>query len=154
MPGPLPFFFYGTLLDGSDNLVAREVHRLLEPLGAATARGALYAVPDAAGWFPAMVAGEGAVHGRLYAPRAGFCAADLTRLDAYEDYDPADLAGSLYLRVGIALAGGSKAQAYRFNQPLPEGARPIPGGDFSAWLAETGLAPFTGLREAGAQREI
>ncbi|MCW1401758.1 gamma-glutamylcyclotransferase [Novosphingobium sp. MW5] len=145
---PLPFFFYGTLLDGSDNPVAREVHRLLEPMGEAEAAGVLYAIPDEAGWFPALVAGQGAVHGRLYVPRAGFDAADLARLDAYEDFDPADLAGSLYVREEIGLESGGRAQVYRFNQPLPEGAQPIPGGDFRGWLAETGLAQFTGLREA------
>lgn len=142
------FFFYGTLLDGSDNPVAREMHRLLEPQGAATVSGTLFGVPDAAGWFPAMVPGEGAVHGQLYAARSGFSEADLARLDAYEDYDPLRPDASLYVRRAIALAGGGSAQAYVFNQPLPAGAQAIPGGDFRAWLVETGLAQFTGLREA------
>lgn len=142
------FFFYGTLLDGSDNPVAREVHRLLEPIGSGVARGALFAIPDAAGWFPALVAGNGQAHGRLYAPRAGFTAAELARLDAYEDFDPLRPEASLYLRAEVQLEDGRMAQAYLFNKPLPEGARAIPGGDFRAWLTETGLAQFTGLREA------
>ncbi len=142
------FFFYGTLLDGSDNPIAREVHRLLEPRGAATAQGTLFAVPDETGWFPALLTGEGQVHGRLYASREGFSPADLARLDAYEDYDPARPEASLYLREEIALGQAGSAQAYRFNQPLPALAQPIPGGDFRKWLAETGLAQFTGLREA------
>jgi gamma-glutamylcyclotransferase (GGCT)/AIG2-like uncharacterized protein YtfP len=145
---PLSFFFYGTLLDGSDNPVAQEVHRLLEPCGAASARGDLFAVPDAAGWFPALVPGDGVVHGRLYAPRTGFSAADLARLDAYEDFDPLQRETSLYVREVVRLNDGQTTQAYLFNQLLPEGARAIPGGDFRAWLAETGLAQFTGLREA------
>lgn len=142
------FFFYGTLLDGSDNPIAREVHRLLEPRGVATAQGALFAVPDEAGWFPALLPGEGQVHGKLYAPREGFSLADLARLDAYEDYDPARPEASLYLREEIVLGQGGSVQTYRFNQPLPALAQPIPRGDFRKWLAETGLAQFTGLREA------
>jgi gamma-glutamylcyclotransferase (GGCT)/AIG2-like uncharacterized protein YtfP len=145
------FQFYGTLLDGSDNPVARDVHRLLEPVGPSTVRGTLHAVPDATGWFPALLAGEGVVHGRLYRARPGFGPSDLARLDAYEDYDPADPQGSLYVREDVTAAcrgQEARAQVYRFNQPLPDGARPIAGGDFRAWLAATGLAQFTGLREA------
>ena len=142
------FFFYGTLLDGSDNPVARAIHALLEPLGTAEVRGALHAVPDASGWFPALLTGDGPVHGRLYAARAGFEPADLAHMDAYEDYDPGRPGASLYLRRAVELAGGGTAQAYLFNQPLPSGSRAIAHGDFRLWLAETGEAPFSGLREA------
>ncbi|PLK26917.1 gamma-glutamylcyclotransferase [Novosphingobium sp. TH158] len=148
MGQPLRFFFYGTLLDGGDNPVAQEVHRLLEPGSPASVRGALHALPDAAGWFPALVAGEGEVFGRVYTARPQFTGADLARLDAYEDFDPVRPATSLYLRREVALTGGGAAQAYLFNQPLPPGSRPIRSGDFRSWLRETGLAPFTGLREA------
>lgn len=142
------FFFYGTLLDGSDNPVARAIHALLEPDGPATVSGALHAVPDAAGWFPALLPGTRPVHGRTYRARPGFSPADLARMDAYEDYDPAAPATSLYLRTELALAGGGAAQAYLFNRPLPPGSRLIPHGDFRRWLAETGATQFTGLREA------
>lgn len=142
------FFFYGTLLDGSDNPVAQAIHALLAPEGPATAAGALYAVPDATGWFPALLPGDGPVQGRTYTARAHFSAADLARMDAYEDFDPAAPHASLYLRQAIVLAQGGPAQAYRFNQPLPAGSVPIPHGDFRRWLAETGAAQFTGLREA------
>ncbi|MFM2273339.1 MAG: hypothetical protein RL702_2404 [Pseudomonadota bacterium] len=142
------FFFYGTLLDGSDNPVARAIHALLEPLGAAEVRGALHAVPDTAGWFPALLAGDGPVHGRLYAARAGFHPDDLARMDAYEDFDPAQPGASLYVRREVELTAGGTAQAYLFNQPLPAGTRPIPHGDFRRWLAESGESQFTGLREA------
>lgn len=142
------FFFYGTLLDGSDNPVARAVHALLEPEGSAAAHGKLHAVPDRAGWFPALVSGEGQVLGRCYQARPGFSASDLAQLDAYEDYDPANEGSSLYLRRSVELIGGSCAQAYLFNQPLPVGSQPILHGDFRRWLSETGEAQFTGLREA------
>ena len=148
MPTAMRFFFYGTLLDGSDNPVARAIHALLEPEGPATVRGALHAVPDAAGWFPALLAGDGAVHGKAYRARSGFSPADLAQMDAYEDYDPDAPDTSLYIRAELALAGGGTAQAYRFNRPLPPGSQPIAHGDFRRWLAETGQSPFTGLREA------
>ena len=65
-----------------------------------TATGRLYAIPDPAGWYPAFIpdpAGA-AVHGMVHAAGPGFAQADLAALDAYEDYRPADPAGSLYLR--------------------------------------------------------
>jgi len=137
------FFFYGTLLDGSDNPVAQWVHGKLRAVGPATCRGTLHAIPDPRGWYPALLSGDGIVQGRLYASRNGFAPADLARLDAYEDFDPADPAGSLYLREDIATSSGD-AQAYRFNRPLPDGARLIPGGDFRGWLASEGLQSFGG----------
>lgn len=139
------FFFYGTLVAGSDNAVAAAAHGLLRDLGPATTPGTLQAVREPQGWYPALLPGAGLVHGRLYAAAAGFGEAELARLDAYEDFDPADPAGSLYLRETIvATRGGSpvEAQAYRFNQPLPSGARPIADGDFSAWLAREGVSAY------------
>lgn len=142
------FFFYGTLLDGSDNPVARAIHALLEPEGPAVATGSLYAVADAAGWFPALLPGSGQVHGRSYRTLAGFSPADLARMDAYEDFDPATPDASLYLRTELPLISGGTAQAYLFNQPLPPESQEIPHGDFRRWLAETDRRQFTGLREA------
>lgn len=140
------FFFYGTLIAGSGNPVATAAHALLRDLGPAKATGALYAVPDPEGWYPALLPGGGAVHGRLYEAREHFDVRALALLDAYEDCDPADHAGSLYLRETIVVMrmGGecAEAQAYRFNQPLPADARPIPNGDFRAWLAREGLDPY------------
>ena len=34
------------------------------------------------------------------------------------------------------------AQTYCFNQPLPNGARRIDAGDFTAWLAAHGFAAY------------
>ncbi len=150
------FFFYGTLLDGGYNSVAAWLHRRMELIGSASVAGVLEAVPDPEGWYPALLDGEGRVHGRLYETAADFGAEDLARLDAYEDYDPLHSASSLYLRqtltVTLKSAGtgtgpgdsACQAQAYRFNRPLPAGARAIPHGDFVRWLAEEGLAPFGG----------
>ncbi len=138
------FFFYGTLLDGSDNPVAQAIHALLEPVGPATVRGALYAIPDALGWFPALVAGEGIAHGKVYAARPGFSAADLAGMDGYEDFDPASPATSLYVRQDLELTGGGTAQVYVWNRPLPGGAEPIVSGSFWEWLDSRGMPQFRG----------
>ncbi|WP_088308185.1 gamma-glutamylcyclotransferase family protein [Novosphingobium sp. B 225] len=142
------FFFYGTLLDGSDNPVAQDIHALLDPLGPAQVAGDLHAIPDAQGWFPALVPGGGQVHGKVYRARAHFTPADLARMDAYEDLDPGDPAGSLYVRQAMLLAGGGEAQTYVWNRPLPAGSQPIPGGSFRDWLTAQGFEQFRGLRDA------
>jgi gamma-glutamylcyclotransferase (GGCT)/AIG2-like uncharacterized protein YtfP len=136
------FFFYGTLIAGSGNPAATAAHALLRDLGAATTEGHLHAIPDPLGWYPALLPGAGTVHGRLYEAGPAFGEPELVRLDAYEDFDPGDTLGSLYLRETIGVSGGGEAQAYRFNQPLPAAARPIPGGDFFAWLQRERLRPY------------
>jgi gamma-glutamylcyclotransferase (GGCT)/AIG2-like uncharacterized protein YtfP len=144
------FFFYGTLMAGSGNRVARLVHDKLRAIGPVRVEGALHAIADPRGWYPALLPGEGAVRGTLYAATASFTAADLARLDAYEDYDPAHPETSLYIRERLRVSdpdgASGDAEAYRFARPLPEGSRPIPGGDFRAWLAEQGMPAFGGRR--------
>lgn len=82
----------------------------------------------------------------LYEATADFGAADLARMDAYEDFDPARPAESLYIRRAIAVTRArgetDAAQAYLFHRPLPPNSRPIQGGDFTGWLAKTGREPF------------
>ncbi len=140
------FFFYGTLIAGSGNPVARAIHARLCPVGPATTKGRLHAIPDPDGWYPALLPGTGTVHGRLYETAADFAAADLALLDAYEDFDPARPAASLYRREPVIVleAGGAEgpAEAYRFNRSLPADALPVPGGDFARWLAARGEAGF------------
>lgn len=139
------FFFYGTLIAGSGNVAAAAVEGVLRDLGPAKARGRLYAVPDPEGWYPAFLPGEGVVRGRLYEALPSFTAAHLARLDAWEDSDPADPETSLYLRevlIVTGAAGACEAQAYRYNRPLPNGARIIGNGDFHVWLAQEGLRAF------------
>ncbi|MBC7433878.1 MAG: gamma-glutamylcyclotransferase, partial [Rubritepida sp.] len=87
---PHHLFFYGTLVAGNPNPVAAAIHAALELLGTAQAGGVLYAIHDPAGWFPALVAGEGEVTGALYWAGPGFDADLLARMDAYEDFNPAD----------------------------------------------------------------
>lgn len=144
------FFFYGTLMAGSDNPVARAVHARLRDAGPATATGALHAVPDSEGWYPALLPGAASVRGHLYEIAPDFTAEDLARADAYENVDPQDEAGSLYRRTEITVdrrdGGAVEAEAYFFNQPLPAGSRSIEDGDFRAWLAREGVPAFKGTR--------
>jgi len=145
---PLHFFFYGTLLAGSDNPAARAVHAHLHAIGSASVAGRLWAIPDAAGWYPALVAEPGQVHGVLYSVMDGFGPEDLAQLDEWEDFRPDRPAASLYLReamLAIDAHGVSvMAQVYRFNQPLPMGALAIPQGDFQAWLDASGHPAYAG----------
>lgn len=140
------FFFYGTLIAGSGNPVAAAAHDRLRDCGPATVRGRLHALPDAEGWYPALVAGEDAVAGRLYEALSDFALGDLARLDAWEDYDAAQPEASLYRRVPllVSITEGRReeAMAYLYNQPLPPGALVIDGGDFPAWLAAAGGKAF------------
>jgi len=131
--GSLRFFFYGTLLASADNPVARDIHRRLGPGRPGTARGTLHAIADPGGWYPALVPGDGEVTGMVHAAGAGFGAADLAVLDAYE--------GGEYRRVEIAVrCGGERlaAQAYLYDAPLPPGARALPDGDFAGFLSREG----------------
>lgn len=143
---PDRFFFYGTLMAGSGNPVASALHARLHPLGRATVRGALFAIPDPQGWYPVLLPGEGLVHGTLHAAGAGFTAEDLAAIDAFEDFDPADPAASLYCRVAlpVSLDSGAviEAQVYRYNRALPDGALAIVQGDFAAFVRSHGLPVF------------
>ncbi|HMO69548.1 MAG TPA: gamma-glutamylcyclotransferase, partial [Novosphingobium sp.] len=95
---PGRFFFYGTLMAASGHPLARALHTRLHPLGPATVPGALFAIPDAAGWYPALLPGDGLVHGTLHAAGPDFAATDLAAIDGFEDFDSADPAASLYCR--------------------------------------------------------
>lgn len=137
---PRRLFFYGTLIAGGPPPVRRALSRLRD-LGPARAAGLLYAIYDPQGWYPALVEGPGEVAGRLYMPSEEFAESDLAALDAYEDCDPGDPAGSLYRRL-VATVAGQPAELYRFNQSLPEHAPAIPDGDFAAWIMREGVRPF------------
>ena len=149
---PAYLFFYGTLVAGNPNPVAAAIHAALEPMGPARTHGELYAIPDPAGWFPALVAGNDAVSGALYRAGATFDAELLARMDAYEDFDPGDPAGSLYRRECIAVRREDGAEvpaaAYLWNRAVPRGAEPICGGHFGQWLAQTGNPVFVATRSA------
>lgn len=142
------FFLYGTLQAGNSNPAIAAIHRRLIPQGPGWIAGRLVAVPDANGWFPALIPGEGEVHGQVYAASPDFTAEDLAALDRYEEYDPASPATSWYRRETRTLTTGAPVSVYRMNGAPPAGAVPIPGGDFRAWLKAQNLREFSGRPEA------
>ena len=126
-------FAYGTLMAGFS-------HRpLLDPAifeGYGRIRGCLYDF----GEYPGVVLdGTGWVVGELY--HVPDLAARLGRLDREEWYDPADPAGSLYVRrsAAVTLADGSArdAWAYVYNGPPGRGSR-IESGDWRAHVTARG----------------
>jgi len=140
------FFFYGTLIAGSGNAAEIEAHDKLSPLGPGTVRGRLYGIRDRDGWYPALFPGAGRVRGIVYGALPEFAAADLARIDRYEDCDPARPDASLYVRrrLAIKMETGERlaGEAYVFNLALPNRARRIVSGDFREWSARNGLRPF------------
>jgi gamma-glutamylcyclotransferase (GGCT)/AIG2-like uncharacterized protein YtfP len=142
---PVRLFLYGTLMRGSCNAVAGALHRHLGPGTPAAARGWLQAIPDAAGWYPALVPDPagGPVHGMVHDVLPGFGASDLAALDAYEDCRGDDT-GEYRREIIVVTAGAARlnAAAYVYNAALPAAAVAVPGGDFHAFLAEHGLAAF------------
>lgn len=98
----------------------------LAPLGPCTLSGRLIDLGD----WPGLIDGPGEVAAELYAI---VDAEILARLDAFEDYEPADPEGSLYLRERVALvAPAGEAFAYRYVGPRA-GRAVIAGGDWRAW---------------------
>jgi len=130
------FFFYGTLIAGSGNRFERAAHAALGPGVAGQVQGALYAVPDPQGWYPALMEGSGLACGMVYPVLAGL---DVQALDVYE--------GVEYRRqaVEVATAAGSVwAQAYVWAGALPHRALPIADGDFLGFAREYQLRLFEG----------
>lgn len=111
---------------GMGNRHERAAHALLDEGRATVARGRLYAVPDPAGWYPALLPGAGAVRGMVHRAGPRFDARALARMDAYE--------GREYRRGTVKLGKGA-GFAYIWRGPLPRGACRIASGDFRGWLA-------------------
>ena len=132
-------FFYGVLMPELATGRMAELVALLEPGQVATVAGKLFAIADPDGHHPAMVAGEGAVHGRLHQLGEQFGAAELAEMDAYEGGD--------YARrpVEVRRADGTlvSAEAYVWTGPTT-GLTTIEHGDFARYLAESGAPMLPG----------
>ena len=142
MTGPTHLFFYGVLQeglgpDGGDWPFLRGLG-----MGApATTTGALYAIPAASGWHPALIPTQArystVVHGMIH--EAGDV--DLAAVDAFEGPD--------YTRQPVPVDGWdgygeTRADAYVWTAELPPGAEPIAGGNFAEWLKQTGQPVYSG----------
>lgn len=129
--GPELLAVYGSLRTGlASPHLTPVIDNGLRPVGPCTLEGQLYDL----GEYPGLVAGDQAVVGELFEvldPRT------LVLLDGYERYDPADLSGSLFVRLLVRLRHpeATDAWVYLYNQPLV-GAALVPGGDWVAHLEQ------------------
>ena len=142
MTQPTHLFFYGVLQeglgpDGGDWPFLKGLS-----MGApATTQGALYAIPYGDEWFPALILTQARystiVHGMIH--EAGHV--DMGPVDEFE--------GDSYTRQPIPVDGwdgygDTEADAYIWTDDLPEGAIPIPDGNFAWWLEANGRKAYSG----------
>jgi gamma-glutamylcyclotransferase (GGCT)/AIG2-like uncharacterized protein YtfP len=141
---PIVLAVYGTLrrgewnaslLDGASYLGSGLVTGLLREMEPSPTRS--YAYPSL------VLAGAGTVVVELYALADS---AALAAADALEAYDPADEAGSEYVRRAVEIIGGpvSWAWIYVYNGPDDELGDVIVGGDWTAHLARPERGKLTG----------
>jgi len=136
------FFFYGTLQPGCGTGMAEWLESRLGPCTKASAPGALHAVSERNGWYPALIRGRAGqrVAGTLCEVRLGI--GDLARLDRYEGHE--------YRRTVLPViteqGGQMRALAYCWVGPLPKASVPIASGDFLGWLSATQRTAFTPRR--------
>jgi len=126
MTGLPRFLLYGTLRRGERSHEQLGLGGRLRYLMPGLARGRLFDL----GPYPAFVPGEGVVQGDLFEPTDPSVLADL---DAFEEYDPADPAGSLYVRESAVLLGPPhEALVYRYTGSV-DGLPEIVSGDWIAY---------------------
>lgn len=121
---PLPrLLLYGSLRRGERSYEQLGLGPRLRFLMPGVARGRLYDL----GPYPAFAPGSGLVHGELFEIADASVLADL---DAFEEYDPANPAGSLYVREPVVLLDTPhEAFIYRYNRPT-DGFPEIASGDW------------------------
>jgi gamma-glutamylcyclotransferase (GGCT)/AIG2-like uncharacterized protein YtfP len=125
---------YGLLRPGAHGLDRLRLRARVRPLGPCRIPGRLIDL----GGHPALVAGPGEVAGDLLALEDAAAGAVL---DAFEDFDRADPAGSIYRRARLRLLRPPvHAWVYLWNG-APDAGPPIPGGD---WLRRS-----SGVRRSG-----
>jgi gamma-glutamylcyclotransferase (GGCT)/AIG2-like uncharacterized protein YtfP len=132
-------FFYGVLLG---SVAEGRIRTLLHGLGPgrpASTSGRLYAVAERGRFYPALVPGEGTVHGMAH--EAG--TVDLAALDRFENVRSDGTGEYRRVPIRLLLGGGTEgADAYLYNRPIVAGLVPIEHGDFARWLRNTGALAF------------
>jgi gamma-glutamylcyclotransferase (GGCT)/AIG2-like uncharacterized protein YtfP len=126
----LPVFVYGTLRPGEKNF-SRYLQGSSLRQAPATIAGELFYVAD--GGYPYLLPGPGRVQGELIDIDPSSYSEVLRRLDALEEYDPANEAGSVYLRrpAAVRLEDGTIAEAWVYYWNCPDiGGEKIVSGDF------------------------
>jgi gamma-glutamylcyclotransferase (GGCT)/AIG2-like uncharacterized protein YtfP len=133
-------FFYGTLMSGHHR--AHALHGLARPVAEGTVRGNLYSVGYGA--FPALMAGEGVVHGEVWEVLPGCEGQALHITDMIEGYREDD-PFSMYVREEVPLLeatgaahAGDTVQVYRWNSEVP-GER-IESGSWRVYTGANDLA--------------
>ncbi|MCE7027509.1 gamma-glutamylcyclotransferase family protein [Jiella avicenniae] len=134
------FAFYGTLMDGAADVDTPLTEGLVQKVGPCRLAGTLRDHGAYPGYFPAQVgAAVGGIAGH-------FVVAELHEIlrpeafavfDAWENYDPADEAGSMYLRRKLPLAEPAGILAWVYVSQLPASDPAVPGGDWRAHRARS-----------------
>lgn len=136
------FFFYGTLSHASGTAIAHSVLARMTAPRRTWVRGRLFAVRERAGWYPVLVPGRGHVFGFMHRAAKGFSHATLRQMDAWEAFDPRAPHRSDYVRRPVRTGTGLVAQVYCWNRPVGVRMRPVPGGDFAAFVGKRGLPVY------------
>jgi len=127
---PLWVAFYGSLMRGLGGVERLEIGDRMRFVGPCLLEGELFDLGD----WPGMRPGDGRVAGEIHA----LLDPDVLRvLDAFEDFDPENPRGSLYLRERVRLIEpeGASAWTYVYNR-IPDASARIPSGDWRRWQAE------------------
>lgn len=134
---PEYFAFYGTLMDGAADAETPSTEGLVRRVGPCRLAGTLRDHGAYPGYFPAVAdaAGEAAAAG-------GHVVAELHEIlspeafavfDAWENYDPADEAGSMYLRRRLPLIDPAGIFAWVYVSQQPAGDPAVPNGDWRTY---------------------
>lgn len=119
---PKLLFVYGSLRRGEPMFDALGLDEALEYVSEGTFRGELYDLGD----YPGAVAADGVVRGEVYRIKD---VSILEALDRYEEFDPRDPRGSLFVRHLIHVPEAGAAWTYLYNGSREDG-RHIPSGQW------------------------
>ncbi|MBP0616616.1 gamma-glutamylcyclotransferase family protein [Jiella mangrovi] len=129
------FAFYGTLMDGAGDAETPETSGLVRRVGSCRLAGILRDHGDYPGYFPD---GKGGAEDTVPAPER-LVVAELHEIlsaeafavfDEWENYDPKDEAGSMYLRRRVSLAEPAGLTVWAYVSQQPESDPVVPGGDW------------------------